>query len=339
MAMRDTKGKNPYAEWYLNSLRIEGSPTALYHARMFGAATPYSAFRDEFDRHAEEVDFSDWVSVFASVGAEYVVLVTRHLDGYSLWPTAVPHPRSKDFHSARDLVGDLTAAVRASGMRMGLYYAGGIDWTLTDRPVRVMTDLMEQQAGSSEYAQYAAAQWQELIDRYRPSILWNDMGWPAQNDPRELFATYYAAVPDGIVNDRWTQVKLPRFRPLRHLYLGFLGMILRLVARSGRPVPLQAPRLPSDVRTFEYEVPATPPAGPWEVTRGLGNSFGYNATETSAHAVTGTELIHLFVDIVARGGRLLLNVGPDGQGRIPEVQRRPLSELASWLTTAGPAVF
>lgn len=338
MAMRDTKGKNPYAEWYLNSLRIEGSPTAVHHARTYGTA-PYSHFREEFERNAAEVDFSEWASIFSSVGAEYVVMVTRHLDGYPLWPTAVPHPRLQGYHSRRDLVGDLTDAVRAKGMRMGLYYAGGIDWTVTDRPVRVMTDLLEQQASRPGYTAYATAQWRELIARYRPSILWNDMGWPADSDPRELFESYYDAVPDGVINDRWTQVRLPRGRVLRRIYLGFLGFTLRAFARSGRPVPLQPSTIPFDVRTFEYEVPAEPPSGAWEVARGIGNSFGYSSMETSAVQLTGTELIHLFVDVVSHGGRLLLNIGPDSQGRIPEAQQRALSELAGWLSHASPAIF
>ncbi|MDR2996990.1 MAG: alpha-L-fucosidase [Microbacterium sp.] len=338
-AMRDITGKNPYAEWYLNALRIPESPTARHHAEVYGAETPYSSFRLEFEKGAAQVDFADWTALFSAIGAEYVVMVTRHLDGYPLWPTSVPHPRQEGYRSSRDLVGDLADAVRAAGMRMGLYYAGGIDWTFVEQPVRTMTDLMAQQSAGADYARYARAHWDELIERYRPSVLWNDMGWPAEDDPRDLFASYYRAVPDGVVNDRWTQVRLPRNRWLRRGYLAFVGGLLRMLSRSGRPVPEQEPALPFDVRTFEYEVPADPPARAWEVTRGLGNSFGYSAAETADDLLTGTELVHLFVDIVARGGRLLLNVGPDGSGRIPDVQRVPLQELAGWLRTAGPAVF
>ena len=122
-------------------------------------------------------DVSEWARFFAEVGARYVVMVTRHLDGYPLWPTTIVNPHmAADFKSRRDVVGDVTTAVRGHGLRMGLYYAGGIDWTFVDRPVRTLTDLMEQQALGSDYARYAAAQWRELIDAYRPSILWNDMG-------------------------------------------------------------------------------------------------------------------------------------------------------------------
>jgi alpha-L-fucosidase len=87
---------------------------------------------------------------------------------------------------------------------MGLYYAGGIDWTFTDKPIRTMTDLMANQGLGENYARYVAEQWKELIDRYQPDILWNDMGFPAESDPN-LFAHYYNTVETGAVNDRWAQ--------------------------------------------------------------------------------------------------------------------------------------
>lgn len=338
-AMRDTSGKNPYAEWYLNSLRIPGSPTAEHHAETYGADFSYFDFQAEFDKNAAAVDFAEWAEIFAKVGAQYVVFVTRHLDGYPLWPTSVPNPRMPaSYRSARDLVGDLSAAVRARGMKMGLYYSGGIDWTFTDRPVRVMTDLMQQQSLGSEHARHAEAQWRELIERYSPSILWNDMGWPAESDLDEFFADYYEAVPDGVVNDRWTSVKLPRWGVARRLYLSALAALLRWMAKQGKAIPLQSQKQPFDIRTYEYEVPAAP-EGTWEVTRGLGNSFGYSANEPKDRLLSGDDLVHLLVDIVARGGRLLLNVGPDDEGRIPGEQMRSLEGLSAWLDGNGDAIF
>jgi len=70
-----------------------------------------------------------------------------------------------------------------------------------------------------------------------------------------------------------------------------------------------------------------------------GNSFGYNAQETVANLLNGPELIRLFVDVVAEGGNLLINVGPDGEGRIPEIQQRPLRELGEWLRINGEAIY
>ncbi len=96
--------------------------------------------------------------------------------------------------------------------------------------------------------------------------------------------------------------------------------------------------MPHDFRTFEYERPAEPPAEPWEMTRALGRSFGYDAGEDPAGLLDGGQLVDLLVDVVARGGNLLLNIGPDGAGRIPESQRRPVRELGRWLTVNGEAI-
>ena len=244
-SMKDTHGAVPYAEWYLNALRIPGSATAEYHKRTFGPGFSYFDLRRRFALDAAKVDLDDWASFFADVGARYVVLVTRHLDGYPLWPTRVANPHMpEDYRSERDLVGDLTEAVRARGMRMGLYYAGGVDWTFTDHPIRTMIDLMADQALGPLYAHYAEAQVRELVERYEPSILWNDMGWPEESDPNEVIAGYYGVVHDGLVNDRWTQAKVPGGRLARQLYLDAIGAMLRLMAATGRIHPDAGPVLP-----------------------------------------------------------------------------------------------
>jgi alpha-L-fucosidase len=339
-AMKDTAGATPYAEWYLNALRVPRSATARHHQATYGPGFSYFDFRRQFAANATEVDLEEWAAFFARVGARYVVMVTKHLDGYPLWPTNVRNPNMPaDYRSSRDLVGDLTAAVRARGLRMGLYYTGGVDWTFTQRPMRTMTDLMASQALGPTYARYAEAQWRELIATYRPSILWNDMGWPAESDPHTLFADYYETVEDGLVNDRWRSVKLPRSGLARAVTLRMTGVVLRLMARSGRALPVPASTFHYDIETHEYESPTAAIEHPWELTRGLGNSFGYNAQETKADTMSGEDLVHLLVDVVSRGGNLLINVGPDGRGQIPELQRTPLSELGDWLDSNGEAIF
>jgi alpha-L-fucosidase len=308
-AMKDTGGRIPYAEWYLNGLRIPGSATAQHHAQTYGEQFSYFDFQQSFDEHARTADLEDWADLFAAAGAAYVVMVTRHLDGYPLWPSTVANPHMpRSYRSGRDLVGDLAGAVRARGLRMGVYYAGGTDWTFTRRPVRTMLDLVAQASLGPGYAAYATAQVHELIDRYRPSVLWNDMGWPADADLEAVLRHFYRTVEDGVVNDRWFNFSTP------------------------------AQAVPHDFRTFEYERPAASPAEPWEMTRALGRSFGYDAGEDPADLLDGEQLVDLLVDVVAQGGNLLLNVGPDGTGRIPEAQRRPVLELGEWLTAYGEAI-
>jgi alpha-L-fucosidase len=312
-AMKDVGGRIPYAEWYLNGLRIPGSATAEHHSRTYGEQSSYFDFQRPFHEHARTVQFEDWADLFAAAGARYVVMVTRHLDGYPLWPTDVVNPHMpRGYRSARDLVGDLATAVRARGMRMGTYYAGGTDWTFTQRPVRTALDFVAQSALGPQYADYVAAHLRELVDRYQPSVLWNDLGWPPDADLAALRRHFHDAVPDGVINDRWFNYVTP---------------------------PGAGPAPPHDFRTFEYEVPSDPPTGPWEMTRALGRSFGYDADEDPADLLDGGQLVDLLVTVVAGGGNLLLNIGPDGTGRIPEVQRSPVLALGRWLEANGEAIY
>jgi alpha-L-fucosidase len=142
-----------------------------------------------------------------------------------------------------------------------------------------------------------------------------------------------------VVNDRWTQVRMPANRLARALYLRFVSLALKALVRAGRPLPKQPPRFHYDVQTHEYATPDPAPTTPWELTRGLGRSFGYNAQETAADTLTGTQLVHLLADVVAHGGNLLINVGPDGAGRIPDLQQQPLRELGAWLDANGEAIY
>ena len=88
-------------------------------------------------------------------------------------------------------------------MRFGLYYSGGLDWTARAEPIANLGDMFACVPTERQYADYATAQVRDLIDRYRPSVLWNDIAWPAGSDVPDLFTYYYKAVPDGVVNDRW----------------------------------------------------------------------------------------------------------------------------------------
>ena len=117
-----------------------------------------------------------------------MVLVAKHHDGLCLWPGAVRNPRIEGYHTSRDVVGELTEAVRARGMRMGLYYSGALDWTFSRDPIRSAPDILTNGDPSPEYGAYAEAQYLELIGRYRPSILWNDFAYPAHGGYLRLLA-------------------------------------------------------------------------------------------------------------------------------------------------------
>lgn len=286
---------NAYSEWYLNSIRLKESTAYAHHAKTYGADYDYYRFADTFNKALPKWQPDSWASLIAGSGAKYVVLTTKHHDGFTLWPSRVKNPKRPDLPQvARDIVGELTNAVRAKGLRMGLYYSGGLDWTFESQPVASMADLMKTAPKTEEYAAYADAHWRELMDRYQPTILWNDITYPKKGKLAEIFADFYNRTPDGLVNNRFS-----------------------------------APH--ADITTPEYEKYDKITEKKWETCRGLGFSFGYNQTEGPQQVIAADKLIAMLVDITSKNGNLLLNIGPRPDGSISEIQIDRLQALGRWM--------
>ena len=301
---------SPYVEWYQNSLAIEGSPVWEHHREVYGDLG-YDAFVRQFLANLSGWSADPWAELFALAGARYVVFVTKHHDGVVLWPSDVENPNRPDggWGSSRDVVGELCSAVRARDMRFGTYYSGGLDWTFGGLGMTDFASMIAAIPQSDEYLAYADAQWRELIDRYQPSVLWNDIGYPAAADLPKLFADYWSVVPDGVVNNRFD----------------FMAQT------SGD--------LHCDFITPEYSTSAPRSGRKWESTRGLGSSFGFNRFEPESSYLTAAEIVHQLVDVVARGGNLLLNVGPAADGSVPWIQAERLLAVGWWLRTNGAALY
>lgn len=334
----DALAETPYTEWYQNSLRFPASSVAQHHRRVHGDR-PYASFVDEFDEGLDQWDPTAWAAAFRDAGARYVVLVAKHHDGVCLWPTDVAHPLGRGRRLQRDVVGELAEAVRAVGLRFGLYYSGGLDWTFDDRPLGSVADVAAA-LPRGPYPDYADAQVRELVERYRPSVLWNDITWPTDAGRLwRMIEDYYDAVPDGVINDRWVPWS-PAFGLLR---VGAARRLLdRAATRSARSERgLVPPRPPHyDVRTPEYVAFDTVQRDPWECVRGMDSSFGYNAASSPEDFLTHGDLIDTCAGIVAAGGNLLLNVGPRGvDGSIPDEQLERLAWLGEWATGSGASMF
>lgn len=334
----DAIGSTPYTEWYENSLRFPDSPVSRHHRDTHGA-TPYAQFAGEFEEALAGWDPGEWASTFAATGARYVVLVAKHHDGWCLWPTGVPNPRRAGWHARRDIVGELREAVLAAGLRFGLYYSGGLDWTFEDRPIGTFGDLVAA-VPRGDYPAYAEAQVRELIDRYRPSVLWNDIAWPAAGHRLwPLMSHYYRAVPDGVLNDRW----MPWMAPMAALRWGPLrraadAAIARSPTSQEGLVPPRPPHF--DVRTPEYTTFGDVVGVPWECVRGMDRSFGFNRNSGPEDFLSPGELLAMAADVVAKGGNLLLNVGPRGEdATIPAEQRGLLDVLGRWTAHNGAPAF
>ncbi len=305
---------NPYAEWYMNSYRIEGSATQQFHRAAYGANFTYADFAPRFNHAVRAWDPDAWASLFQQVGARYVVLTTKHHDGFLLWPSRQPNPFYPHYHAERDLVGDLTAAVRSRGMQMGLYYSGGLDWTFNTKVIQDIADIPAGVPQTPDYVAYANGHWRELIDRYETAILWNDIAYPTATNLNELFADYYNKIPHGVVNNRFAQ---------------------RFALEEGHQVSDNH----FDFETPEYTSFSEIRTKKWESCRGIGASFGFNHIEGPEQYQTVENLVRLLVDIVSKNGNLLLNIGPTAEGEISELQRQRLEGLGIWLRANGEAIF
>jgi alpha-L-fucosidase len=329
----------PYSEWYVNSIRIPGSPAYEHHGRTYGEKASYFDFASQFKRTSANWQPEPWADLFRSAGARYVVLVTKHMDGFLLWPSKTPNYARAGYQMDRDVVGELTAAVKARGMRMGFYYSSALDQSFT---TAAMTDLagLFSEGGPIDrrYALYQFGHWHELIDRYEPSILWGDIAYPPGTNLYALFAYYYNKIPEGVVNDRWGRFPLWLHRLIRtRLGRALLNRFAMRMLQQGTAGNVQPPH--HDFRTPEFAVMKDIKLEKWETCRGMGHGFGFNREETDEDYIKLPELIRLLVDIVSKNGNLLLNVGPMPDGTIPPVQANLLRGVGTWLRTYGAGIY
>ncbi|MBP1635945.1 MAG: Alpha-L-fucosidase [Acidobacteria bacterium] len=307
-------GNLAYAEWYWNAMtRGRDDPKAgevqagtwAFHQRQYGADFPYERFAAQF--RAELFDPDHWADVFARSGARYVVLTSKHHEGFALWPSREASAiwgrpwNASETGPKRDLLGDLSAAVRRRGLRMGYYYSL-YEWYnpvwLADKPRYVR--------------EHVFPQFKDLVTRYKPSIIFSDGEWDlpsADWHSPELLAWLFNDSPvkdEVVINDRWGSDS-------RHKHGGYW--------------------------TTEYTPGMSGMDHPWEESRGMGFSYGYNRAERLEHYRTGRELVIMLVDLVSRGGNLLLDIGPAADGTIPVVMEERLAQIGGWLQVNGEAIY
>jgi alpha-L-fucosidase len=170
-------------------------------------------------------------------------------------------------------------------------------------------------------------------------VLWNDIAWPTEGKQLwALFEHYYDRVPDGVVNDRW----MP-WSPLLAATGSQLARraidaaVQRQARRDAGVIPPKPPHF--DVRTPEYVLFDDVQRTPWECVRGMDQSFGYNRNSRPEHFLAHDELLWMVTDITAKGGNLLLNVGPRGvDAQIPDEQLTRLGWLADWFVPHADAI-
>ncbi|MBZ5858772.1 alpha-L-fucosidase [Flavihumibacter profundi] len=310
-----------YSEWYYAKvLDNEKNGGKAFHKKNYGKDFEYRDFAPLFKAELWQPDA--WAKMFKDAGAQYVVLTSKHHDGFCLWPTKSPYKKNwnaMDIGPKRDLVGELTTAVRGQGLKMGLYYSI-IEWesSKTHRsetgyyvPLRMVEKY---KIPESEYVdKHLLPQLKELVNNYKPSLLFSDGGeWDGSEEylkTKEFLSWLYSESPiksEVVVNDRFAK-----------------GM----------------PGNHGDYYSSEYSDAKITKYHPWEESRGIGGSYGFNRAENLENYSTSKHLIIELIDIVSRGGNLLLNVGPAADGTIPVIMQERLSDIGKWLKVNGEAIY
>jgi alpha-L-fucosidase len=312
----------------------QGQPGLAAPPGTYGARFAYNNFIPFFNRDVKRWNPDAMAAFFEEVGAKYVVLTTKHHEGFTLWPSGVANKNFEGWPKVgRDIVGELNAAVRARAMKMGLYFSGGIDWSYVEEPFhKDNMERLENDPYNMQWVKDTDAQLRELIDKYSPSLVWNDIGYPPKSKMLEIVAEYYNAVPDGLVNDRWAPLTIMPGGIRELTKIGIMAWLKSLL--GSKPAPFTG-----DFRTKEYEPRYELMQEKWEACRGVGYSFGYNQMETEVHYASAGQLIYELVDIVSKNGNFLLNVGPMADGTIPEAQMVRLRAIGQWLSVNGEAIY
>ncbi len=296
-------GKTDYGEWIRTSAKI---PLGEYEG-FIGRFNPV-----RFDPDA-------WVKAAKAAGMKYIVITTKHHDGFCLFDTKETGFSAAHTPFHRDVMKELSAACRREGIRMCWYYSI-MDWHHPDYTPRREWETSRSDSGAdfSRYIRYMKAELKELLTQYGPiGVLWFDGEWESTWNTtygRELYDYVRSLQPGIIINNR-------------------VG-----AGRSGMEGFTKEGEFSGDFGTPEQEVPATGiPGVDWETCMTMNDHWGYNSHDT--HWKSSKELIRTLVDVASKGGNFLLNVGPTSEGVFPAASTQRLGDIGRWMSVNGRSVY
>jgi alpha-L-fucosidase len=321
-------------EWYPRRMYLRGSPEFEHHVKTYGpqGRFGYKDFIPHFK--AENFDPAAWAALFRKAGARFVVPVAEHHDGFAMYETKLSKWNAARMGPKRDVVGELSRAIRQEGLGFGVsshraehwwFFGGGRAFDSDVRrgrhadfygPAQPMPDDQQSLAHRKSLPMPNRAfldDWLrrtcELVDRYRPDLVWFD--WWIQHivfDPYlRRFAAYYY--------NRATRWK--------------------------RPVAINYKNdaFPETAAVFDVERGQLSGIHPrlWQTDTAVSkNSWGHVRNHDYK---TVTSLVHDLIDIVSKNGVLLLNIGPRADGTIPPHEQEMLTEIGEWLAINGEAIY
>ena len=299
-------------EWYMSQAKV---PVAEY-AKHVAAFNPV------------KFNAKQWARIAQDAGMKYVVLTAKHHDGFALFDSKVT---AYDIMDAapfkRDVVRDLAEACRAVGLKFGVYYSHGQDW---HHPGGGNTGQWDPaQAGDAEdyINTIAIPQVRELLQNYGPlDLFWWDssVGLWSPNHPKRAERLYqeFQAFPKLIINNRLYDAY--RSRQFNPEYWESVAPLERFIR--------------GDYATPEGGIPGPVIDGiDWESCLTINGMWGYKPE--GERIMPPVEVVHNLIDIVSKGGNLLLNVGPDSTGLIPAAHVESLRVAGEWLKNNGEAIY
>lgn len=299
----DGKQTSGAGEWIMNDMQIPDSQ----YAKLVPQLNPV-----KFDAHA-------WVRIAKNAGMKYIVITTKHHDGFGMYPSALTDWCIKSTPFQRDPLKELAAACQEEGIKLCFYHSI-MDWHHPDYvPRKPWNDLASPNPNFDNYVAYLKGELKELLTNYGPiGILWFDGEWEDSWTPErgaDLYNYVRSLQPEIIVNNRVGKARA-----------GMAGM-----NKNNAQV--------GDYGTPEQTIPANGfgPGVDWETCMTMNDTWGYKKQDQDWKS---TEmLIHNLVDIASKGGNYLLNVGPTGEGLIPEASVERLAEIGQWMKVNGEAIY
>ena len=292
-----------YAEWIQNWASV---PCTEYARQMKPLFQPEPGFADA------------WAELAKDAGMRYAVMTSKHHDGFTLFNSKEPYSLANDVAggtnispAGRDVAREFADAMRARGLKAGFYYSL-LDWQHPDAYEMALPGYPKDghARDHGRYKAYMRGHVNELLTNYGPlSTIWFDYSDPThQGDAwgaAQLLSDMRTKQPEILVNNR--------------LYFG-------LENKNG------------DYGTPEKYVPPTGlPGMDWEVNHTLNESYGFSSHDVGWKD-TAT-VVRLLCDVVSKGGNLLLNIGPDATGRVPEAAQKTLRSVGAWIKVNGEAIY
>ncbi|MDO5968773.1 alpha-L-fucosidase [Flavivirga aquimarina] len=290
------------------------------------AEIPISEY-EEFARQFNPVDFDadNWVSIMKKAGMKYVVITSKHHDGFSLGDSKVSEYDMVDYTPyGKDILKQLSEACKKQGVKFGVYHSI-MDWHHPQAQAINEPKYNVWRKDSTKanpkfpiyYEEYLKPQLKELITNYDPEILWFDGEWiPAftHEQGQALYQYVRSLKPDIIINNRVDKGRQ-----------GMQGMSKDDLNYAG------------DFGTPEQEILEGTSTLDWESCMTMNDTWGYKKNDENWKSVK--TLIHNLIDVAAKGGNYLLNVGPTAEGLIPAPSVERLEHIGEWLSVNHEAIF